>query len=126
MCRLYSFRANKETKVECSLVHAQNATLLQSRSDSLGRAHPHGWGLAFSHNSHPTVVRRAAAAFEDIHFNETVERIYTNTVVAHVRFATVGQPSLANCHPFSLLGNAVPNGLSSPQRVTSCESNDVE
>ena len=27
MCRLYGFRANEETKVECTLVHAQNALL---------------------------------------------------------------------------------------------------
>lgn len=100
MCRLYAFRANEETRVECSLVHAQNALLLQRRADSLGRAHPHGWGLAIYHDSHLPHVRRAAAC-EDIHFNETVERIYTNTVNAHVRYTTVGQPSLANSHPFS-------------------------
>ncbi len=75
MCRLYGFRANEETKVECSLVHAQNALMLQSRADLRGRAHPHGWGLAFYHNVHPTVVRRASAAYEDLHFSETVERI---------------------------------------------------
>jgi predicted glutamine amidotransferase len=101
MCRLYGFRANEETKVECSLVHAQNALMLQSRADLRGRAHPHGWGLAFYHNAHPTVVRRATAAYVDLHFSETVERIYTQTVVAHVRFATVGIPSLENSHPFS-------------------------
>lgn len=101
MCRLYGFRANEETKVECSLVHAQNALLLQSRADLRGRAHPHGWGLAFYHNAHPTVVRRATAAFEDLHFSETVERIYTRAVVAHIRYATVGEPAPENSHPFS-------------------------
>lgn len=33
MCRLYGFLANERTKVECSLVHAQNALLHQSRAD---------------------------------------------------------------------------------------------
>lgn len=100
MCRLYGFHATEETKVECSLVHAQNALLRQSRSDALGRAHAHGWGVAYYENSHPTVVRRAFAAFEDLHFSHTAEKMYTNTVVAHVRLATVGEPCLENAHPF--------------------------
>lgn len=33
MCRLYGFRANEATKVECALVLAQNSLLAQSRAD---------------------------------------------------------------------------------------------
>ena len=36
MCRLYGFRANEPTKVECTLVHAQNALIVQSREDLAG------------------------------------------------------------------------------------------
>jgi len=100
MCRLYGFRANEKTKVECSLVHAQNALLRQSQSDALGRSHADGWGLAYYENSHPTVVRRRLAAFEDLHFSHTAEKIYSNTVVAHVRLATVGEARVENSHPF--------------------------
>lgn len=100
MCRLYGFHANEETKVECTLVHAQNALLRQSASDALGRAHPDGWGIAWYENRHPVVVRRKIAAFRDRHFSHTAERIFTRTVVAHVRLATVGVPSEANAHPF--------------------------
>lgn len=103
MCRLYGFLANERTKVECTLVFAQNALLLQSRSDLRGESHPDGWGIAFYHDSVPEVERRATAAFaaEGLHFSATAERIYTCAVLAHVRMATVGQPSLENCHPFS-------------------------
>lgn len=101
MCRIYGFRATEETKVECSLVHAQNALMLQSRADVSGRSHSDGWGIAFYHNSHPEIERRATAAFEDLHFSETAERIFTTAVLAHVRLATVGEPSLLNSHPFS-------------------------
>jgi glutamine amidotransferase len=101
MCRLYGFRANEPTKVECTLVHAQNALLLQSRADMLGRSHSDGWGIAYYHEEHPEVQRRATPAFEDLYFSETAERIFTQTVVAHVRQATVGAPALVNCHPFS-------------------------
>ncbi|HSF14874.1 MAG TPA: class II glutamine amidotransferase [Vicinamibacteria bacterium] len=102
MCRLYGFRANEPTKVECSLAHAQNALLLQSRSDMLGRAHADGWGLAFYRNGGTSlsVERRERAAYEDLHFSATAERVYATTVVAHVRRATVGGPAAANTHPF--------------------------
>jgi predicted glutamine amidotransferase len=101
MCRHYCFRANAETKVECTLIRAQNALLYQSRADRRGVAHPDGWGVAVYQNSRPTVERRAAAAYEDMHFSTTAERVYAETVVAHVRKATVGEPSLANTHPFT-------------------------
>ena len=45
MCRLYAFRSTEETKVECTLVHAQNALMAQSRRDRSGLSHAHGWGI---------------------------------------------------------------------------------
>ena len=101
MCRLYGFRANEETKVECTLVHAQNALLLQSRADRRGRSHPDGWGIAFYRDGTPLLEHRAAAAFRDVHFSATAERVYSRTVIAHIRMATVGKVSSANTHPFT-------------------------
>lgn len=101
MCRLYGLLANEETKVECSLVHAQNALMLQSRSDLRGKSHSDGWGIGFYHNSKPELERRATPAFEDIHFSTTAERIFSHAVVAHVRKGTIGGPLPANTHPFS-------------------------
>ncbi len=46
MCRLYALRANEPTRVECSLVRAQNALMAQSRADREGVMHGHGWGVA--------------------------------------------------------------------------------
>lgn len=102
MCRLYAFRASEPTKVECTLIHAQNALLHQSRRDRMGKTHSDGWGVGYYVNSKPVLVRREFSAFEDLHFAETAERIYSKTVVAHVRRASVGEPSLVNTHPFSL------------------------
>ncbi len=101
MCRLYAFRANEQTKVECTLVHAQNALLLQSRADSRGTSHADGWGLSVYHDSVPEVYKRASTAYEDFFFNSTAERLYSNCVVAHVRNATIGRPDVRNCHPFT-------------------------
>lgn len=100
MCRFYGFRASEPTKVECTLVHAQNALLIQSHTDRRGERHPDGWGVGFYHDDLPEVERSASPAYEDLHFNATAERVYAQTVLAHVRQATVGGGSLTNTHPF--------------------------
>ena len=101
MCRLYGFRANEPTKVECGLVLAQNSLMAQSREDLGGSSHPDGWGIAYYENGNPTVERRATAAFEDLRFSVAAERVFARTVVAHVRSATVGETVRANTHPYS-------------------------
>lgn len=102
MCRLYGFRTNELTKVECTLVHAQNALLIQSRSDLRGVSHADGWGIAYYADGSPEIERRGEAAYQDIQFSATAERVYAKTVLAHIRRATVGGASVRNTHPFRL------------------------
>jgi glutamine amidotransferase len=92
--------ANEPTKVECSLVHAQNALMEQSRGDREGLTHGHGWGVAEHPNGVPFVEKQAWAAYHGEHFKKTAARIYAKSVIAHVRRATVGPPSVENTHPF--------------------------
>jgi glutamine amidotransferase len=101
MCRLYGFRANEETKVECTLVHAQNALMVQSRQDLAGVSHTHGWGVATYEDHLPHVERQAWAAYHGEHFRRAAARVHSRTVLAHVRRATVGPPALENTHPFT-------------------------
>lgn len=105
MCRLYALLANEPTKVECSLVLAQNALMEQSRSDRAGRTHADGWGVVCYDETDrsriPTTVRHHNAAFESDHFSHSVEKLYSKAVVAHVRLATVGYASTLNAHPFT-------------------------
>lgn len=100
MCRLYGFRASEPTKVECTLVHAQNALMVQSREDMTGGSHGHGWGTATYEDHHPHVERQAWAAFHGEHFRRAAARIFSRQVLAHVRRATVGGPKIENTHPF--------------------------
>ncbi len=100
MCRLYGFRATEPTKVECSLVYAQNALMEQSKRDQAGMVHGHGWGVAESPDGYPVVEKQAWAAWHGEHFKKRASRVYARTVIAHVRRATVGEPSLENTHPF--------------------------
>jgi len=102
MCRLYGFIATEPTKVECSLVRAQNALLKQSRSDSRGRAHPDGWGVAYYKEELPIVERRVTAAGRDVQFDALAARTHARVVIAHVRTASVGSVSEANTHPFNI------------------------
>jgi glutamine amidotransferase len=101
MCRLYGFQANEPTKVECTLVHAQNALMRQSRSDLAGYRHAHGWGVAAYENDLPRLERQAWAAYHGEHFKRAAARVFARTVLAHVRRATVGEPGLENTHPFT-------------------------
>jgi glutamine amidotransferase len=101
MCRLYGFRANEPTKVECTLAYAQNALLSQSRADLRGKSHPDGWGIGYYQDGDPAIERRATAAWEDLHFSVTAERMFAQTVIAHVRKATVGANAIPNTHPFA-------------------------
>ncbi|MCP3964082.1 MAG: class II glutamine amidotransferase [bacterium] len=104
MCRLYGFRGNEPTRVGCTLVHAQNALLAQSRQDGVGESHPDGWGIGVYEDAAPRIERSAAAAFDDQYFNTTAEGVFARTVIAHVRQATVGDSNAANTHPFSYRG----------------------
>jgi glutamine amidotransferase len=92
--------ASEPTKVECTLVHAQNALMSQSRKDLSGHSHIHGWGVAAYEDHLPHVERQAWAAYHGEHFKRAAARIYATTVLAHVRAATVGEPELDNTHPF--------------------------
>jgi len=100
MCRLYALRANEPTRVECSLVRAQNALMAQSQGDRQGLMHGHGWGVADYADGLPLIERNTWAAYHGEHFQKKAARVYAHTVVAHVRRATVGPPSLVNTHPF--------------------------
>ena len=100
MCRLYGFLSNEPTKVDCSLVYAQNALMQQSRVDEAGLDHTDGWGIVTYQDGVPHLKKKMTAAYEDQSFSMTAEQTYSTAVVAHIRRATVGVNSIHNTHPF--------------------------
>lgn len=100
MCRLYGLHANEPTRVECNLVHAQNALIAQGFQDAEGLSHGHGWGLATYPDGWPKLEKQAWAAWHGEHFKRAAARAYGKSIIAHVRRATVGPPNLRNTHPF--------------------------
>jgi glutamine amidotransferase len=101
VCRLYGIHATEPTRIEHSLVAAQNALLAQSRLDERGETNAHGWGLGTYRHGVPEVTRQVAPAFEDGAFREAAAGALSRTAIAHVRQATVGEPTIENTHPFS-------------------------
>lgn len=101
MCRLYGFLATDQTRLECSLVEAQNALQVQSDRDLRGVRNADGWGIAQWKDERPRVSRNTDPAFADHQFTEIASSVSSDAVLAHVRAATVGNVALQNTHPFT-------------------------
>lgn len=73
---------------------ADNALGVQSDN------HPDGWGVAFYVNDSPHITRSPSRALGDQLFHRLSGVVASETVLAHVRKATVGEVNVLNCHPF--------------------------
>ncbi|GMR01712.1 MAG: class II glutamine amidotransferase [Acidimicrobiia bacterium] len=102
MCRLYGFLATQPTRLECSLVSAQNALQVQSDRDGRGIRNADGWGIAHWVGDDREVIKSTMPAFADEQFAEVASEIWSEAAIAHVRAATVGRVSEENTHPFTL------------------------
>jgi predicted glutamine amidotransferase len=100
MCRLYGLRASRPSRVECHLVHAANSLLAQSRHDLHGFENADGWGIAAYAGESFWLERKPWAAHDGDEFRATAGRVDAETVLAHVRRATVGTVRFENTHPF--------------------------
>lgn len=94
MCRLFGFRSVIQSQVHQSLVAADNALAVQSQR------HPDGWGVAYYIAGAPHVIKSAQTAIEDNIFKRVSGVVSSETVLAHLRKATVGEINLLNSHPF--------------------------
>jgi glutamine amidotransferase len=62
---------------------------------------PHGWGYAGFSDTLPLVVRSPEPADTcGMAADFLARRHLANEAMAHIRYATIGQIELANCHPF--------------------------
>jgi glutamine amidotransferase len=69
------------------------------------RRNPEGYGLGtYLPDGSPRVVKRPAAAYEDLEFAREAKEEESPTFVAHVRFASTGGLSVENTHPFEQKG----------------------
>ncbi|AYF45546.1 glutamine amidotransferase domain protein [Halobacteriovorax sp. BALOs_7] len=94
MCRLFGFRSVILSQVHQSLVQADNALEVQSRE------HPHGWGVAYYVRNSPHIIKSTSAALEDKIFKKVSGVVSSQTVLGHIRKATIGETNILNTHPF--------------------------
>jgi glutamine amidotransferase len=85
--------------------HPVTATFwLLEAPDSLAeqsRREPDGTGLGiFDDQGHPSVYKAPLPAYEDQEFGRRAREVCSRTFIAHVRYASTGEVSLANTHPF--------------------------
>jgi glutamine amidotransferase len=95
MCRLFGFRSAVPAAVHPALVTEKNSLVIQSRE------HRDGWGIAaYGMEPRPTVAHGVGPAHSDPDFHRVSSHVSAQTVVAHVRLASVGAVELRNSHPF--------------------------
>ena len=81
------------------LIEAPDSLARQSRKE------PDGAGLGyFDPDGHPHVLRDPVAAYEDASFSRAAREEASRTFVAHVRYASTGDLSAQNTHPFEQRG----------------------
>ena len=98
MCRLFGLSGGPERlSATFWLLNAPDSLLDQSRRE------PDGTGVgAYDTRGRPVVDKQPLAAYADHEFAREARKITSRTFVAHVRYASTGDLTLRNTHPFEL------------------------
>lgn len=108
MCRLFGMSGGThEVQATFWLLDATTSLLLQSETQ------PDGVGLGtFGADGSPSVYRKPVSANRSETFIAGAHQVRSNTFLAHIRHATVAEPSLENTHPFEQHGRLLAhNGI---------------
>ena len=63
---------------------------------------PHGWGLAVLDGNDAEIEKEPKQADQSFYLKERLtEEISAKTIFAHIRYATIGNVTYSNCHPFT-------------------------
>jgi glutamine amidotransferase len=100
MCRLFGMTGGThEVQATFWLLDAATSLLLQSETQ------PDGVGLGtFDASGAPSVYRKPVSANRSQTFIDGAHEVRSNTFIAHIRHATVAEPTLENTHPFEQHG----------------------
>lgn len=68
--------------------------------------HPHGWGLAHTDGQNLYIEKEPQQASKSYYLKNRLSMpIISKTVLAHIRYATIGNIEYKNCHPYSKKDN---------------------
>ena len=69
--------------------------------------HPNGWGIAVEKDGRMNIEKEPVRAADSKYLSERIEAgVKGNTLIAHIRYATIGSVKYNNCHPFSAVDNS--------------------
>lgn len=91
MCELFGVSSGSKVQVNGMLKE------FFSHSDR----HPNGWGLALFYGNAVSLEKEPVQASRSSYLKERLRhRMEPTSMMAHIRFATIGNMEYANCHPF--------------------------
>lgn len=92
MCEIFGFNSSSRT----------NIMELLRNFYSHSNEHPHGWGLAVKHHKGINIEKEPFKASESRYLKYRLRAgIESDMVMAHIRYATIGNVDYVNCHPYS-------------------------
>ncbi len=92
MCMLFGLSALKET-----ITNEYLKTFFCHSPE-----HPHGWGMAIIEGNGALIERESIEASKSNYLKERLsEPVPARLMLAHIRYATIGNVEYRNCHPFS-------------------------
>lgn len=91
MCELFGISSGKKVPV--------NDLLREFFSHS--SKHPNGWGMATFYNGAACIEKEPVQASKSVYLKERLNhKMEVSTLLAHIRFATIGSMEYDNSHPF--------------------------
>jgi predicted glutamine amidotransferase len=91
MCDLFGMSCNAEDRAWKSLTVLAN---------EYSGKNPHGWGIGYFENGNAIIEKAPEKAKKSQTFFSVIEKAKSSIVIAHIRYATIGDPCVENCHPF--------------------------
>ncbi|MBR2284102.1 MAG: class II glutamine amidotransferase [Ruminococcus sp.] len=92
MCELFGFTSSVPTDIR------EYLRVFYSHSSR----HPHGWGIMRENGSRREVIKESCKASDSLILNDVINGTSPQTtLLAHIRFATVGSIKQENCHPYT-------------------------
>ena len=92
MCELFGFSARDEIYAN------EYLRTFFSHSDK----HPHGWGLACVSRNGALIEKESIRALDSHYLGERLSQPITEKILlAHIRYATIGNVEYRNCHPYT-------------------------
>ena len=104
MCRFLAYLGSSPIVLSELIEQPSNSLINQSRSPKLCRGtSADGFGVAWYEKlgKKPDIYKSTKSAWNDLKIPSLMKKIQSTCFLSHVRAATVGGVSFANCHPFT-------------------------